>query len=384
VIKILTIDDEEIIRLTISGFLEDYGYEVLQASNGFEGIEVFKSKNPNLVLVDIKMPNMSGLEVIKRISKLSPDTPIIVVSGTNSLKEAMDAIHKGAWDYLTKPIIDLNILQHVIENSLEKSRLIKENTRYKKSLEEEIEKRTTELRYRTIELEKTNHNLEKEIEDRILAEQKITQALKEKELLIKEVHHRVKNNLQIISSILNLQLRTLKDEFSKNIFIETQSRVRSMALVHEKLYGSGNLEEIDFYDYTRGLIGNLRTAFGYKEQINIEKEKGEDVLLNIEIAIPTGLIINEIITNSIKYAFETPTENDKIFIKYKLEDNVLYISLGDNGKGIDKDFNIEKSETLGLQLITILSSQLNGNLQIERENGLVFNLKYPIVVKSRI
>ncbi len=383
-VKILTIDDEEIIRFTISGFLEDYGYEVLQASNGFEGIEVFEKHNPNMVLVDIKMPNMSGLDVIKKISKISPDTPIIVISGTNSLKEAMDAIHNGAWDYLTKPIVDLNILQHVIENSLEKARLVQENNRYKKSLEEEIEKRTDELRYRTIELEKTNHSLENEIQERIIAQKKISQALKEKELLIKEVHHRVKNNLQIISSILNLQVRTLNDDFSKNIFIETQSRVKSMALVHEKLYGSDNLEEINFKDYVRGLISNLRTAFGYKKHIMINSKCEEEVLLNIDIAIPTGLIINEVVTNSIKYAFDEPSDEDTIFINYEFQDDQLCLSLGDNGRGIDEEINIKKSETLGLQLITILSSQLNGELNIIKRDGLVFELCFPIHVKSRI
>jgi len=384
VIKVLTIDDEEIIRFTISGFLEDYGYEVLQAPNGEEGIKIFEEQRPNLVLVDIKMPNMSGLDVIKHISAISSDTPIIVISGTNSLKEAMEAIHNGAWDYLNKPIIDLNILQHVIENSLEKAKLKIENNRYKKSLEEEIEKRTDELRYRTMELEKTNHNLEVEISERIAAQKQITEALKEKELLIKEVHHRVKNNLQIISSILNLQLRTLPDESSKNIFIETQSRVKSMALVHEKLYGSSNLEEIDFRDYIRGLISNLRTAFAYKRHIEIDCENSGDVFLNIDIAIPTGLIINEVITNSIKYAFPEESDKDNIFIKYKLDKNFLSISLGDNGIGLAQNLDIKKMDSLGLQLITILSSQLNGNLQIERENGLVFTLNFPVEVKSRI
>ena len=385
-IKILTIDDEEIIRFTISGLLEDHGYEVFQAADGFSGIEAFKTHKPDLVLVDIKMPNMSGLEVIKHITKLTTEVPIIVISGTNSLREAMDAIHNGAWDYLTKPIIDLNVLQHVIEKSLEKARLIEENNRYKQSLEHEIELRTDQLRTRTIELEKTNRDLEKEIDVRIETEKKIQQTLSEKELLIKEVHHRVKNNLQIISSILNLQLRTLKDDFSKNIFVETQSRVKSMALVHEKLYGSDNLEEINFRDYIQGLVCNLRTAFGFKKPIKIECQNTDDeeLLLNIDIAIPTGLIINEVVTNSIKYAFQEPSEDDMIFIRYHFENDLLSISLGDNGKGVSEDIDIKKSKTLGLQLITILSSQLNGDLQIDKEDGLVFNLKFPITVKSRI
>ena len=385
--KILTIDDEEIIRFTISGFLEEFGYNVLQASNGLDGIEIFEKENPDLVLLDLKMPNMDGIDVIKKIKEISEDTPIVVISGINSLIEALEAINHGACDFLTKPISNLNILTHVIEKNLEKSELLKENKKYKKFLEDEVLQRTFELQQRTTELEKTNKELESEIKERIVIEKQMQQTLKDKELLIKEVHHRVKNNLQVISSILNLQINALKDDFSKDIFIKTQSRIKAMILVHEKLYtnsNNGNLESIDFKDYARRLVYNLQSIFGYKNNINISCEDGNFVPLNIEIAIPIGLIINEVVTNSIKYAFTDKNENNEIFIKYKLVDNYLDITLGDNGKGLENDIDIENNPSLGLKLIKRLASQLDGTFDMEHENGLVFNLKFPITVKSRI
>ncbi|MFK5926650.1 MAG: EAL domain-containing protein [Desulfuromusa sp.] len=142
---ILTIDDEENIRDSFRMFLEDYDYQIIEAKNGREGLKLFAQKNPDLVLCDLRMPEVDGLEVIKKITRESPDTPIIVVSGTGIIGDAIEAIRCGAWNYLLKPIQDMSILLHAINQAMERSRLIVENRAYQEHLEEEVTKRTRAL-----------------------------------------------------------------------------------------------------------------------------------------------------------------------------------------------------------------------------------------------
>lgn len=142
---ILTIDDERAVRQSIAAFLEDSGFFVLEAENGRDGIAVFREKKPDLVLVDLRMPEMDGLELLSVLTQESPETPTIVVSGTGALHDAIEALRRGAWDYVTKPIHDMAVLQHALEKSLEQARLIRENRLYREHLEDEVSRRTQEL-----------------------------------------------------------------------------------------------------------------------------------------------------------------------------------------------------------------------------------------------
>jgi putative nucleotidyltransferase with HDIG domain len=157
-IKVLTIDDEYLIREIITDYLEENGYVVVQAENGKRGLEVFRSEKPDLILVDLRMPEMDGLDVLSIISKEAPQIPIIMVSGTGILQDAIEAIRKGAWDYVSKPIQDMAVLDHAVSRSLERARLLRENESYKKHLEEKVHKRTKEL-------EKSNAQLRSTLED---------------------------------------------------------------------------------------------------------------------------------------------------------------------------------------------------------------------------
>jgi diguanylate cyclase (GGDEF)-like protein/PAS domain S-box-containing protein len=156
---ILTIDDEESIRETFRLFLEDYDFDVLEASSGAEGIEVFRHTTPDLVLCDLRMPGIDGFDVLETIKKESPETPIIVVSGTGVIGDAIDAIHKGAWNYLLKPIQDMSVLTHAINQALERARLIAENRAYQEHLESEVAKRTEALQKAIKELNNSHLKL---------------------------------------------------------------------------------------------------------------------------------------------------------------------------------------------------------------------------------
>ena len=169
-VKILAIDDEPVIRDSIASYLEDSGFKVLQAGDGKEGLALFREHAPDLILLDLRMPEMDGLAFLETLQKESPDTPVIVVSGTGVLQDAIEALRAGAHDFVTKPILDMAVLEHSIQNALERARLRHENRRYRKHLEEEIARRTADLLERTQELESSNRQLQKEITQREQAE----------------------------------------------------------------------------------------------------------------------------------------------------------------------------------------------------------------------
>ncbi|MDC7222077.1 MAG: response regulator [Spirochaetales bacterium] len=152
-IKILVIDDEAIIRQVFSYYLEDKEYTVLTAENGKDGIDVFERERPDLVMTDLRMPEADGLEVLAHIKEKNPDIPVVVISGANSLDDAIQALRLGAWDYLMKPVQDLNLLGHTVEECLEKARLIGENNNYRHHLEELVNERTAQLEKRNRQLD---------------------------------------------------------------------------------------------------------------------------------------------------------------------------------------------------------------------------------------
>lgn len=161
--RILLIDDEPDLRASIRDFLEDFEFTVVEASNGREGLEKFKENRPNAIITDLLMPEMPGLELVERLSVSDPHVPIIVLSGVNDISDALGAIRKGAWDYLVKPIRDLELLLHVLSRSLERAEMLRSRESYKHELEEEVERRTHEL-------ERVNVSLKVELEKRQLAE----------------------------------------------------------------------------------------------------------------------------------------------------------------------------------------------------------------------
>jgi two-component sensor histidine kinase/methyl-accepting chemotaxis protein len=206
-------------------------------------------------------------------------------------------------------------------------------------------------------------------------------SLKEKEVLLKEIHHRVKNNLQIITSLLYLQSLKIDDNETQSIFKDSQNRVKSLALVHEKLYQSKDLARIDFSDYLKNLTNFIFTT--YKTNIanlNIEYDLDE-VYLSVEISVPLGLIINELLSNSLKYAFAglefDESNQHKITLSLKNLTNGNYLlSVSDNGKGLPDHFNIEETESLGLKLVTSLVQQIDAKLEIHSKNNTEFNITF--------
>lgn len=217
-----------------------------------------------------------------------------------------------------------------------------------------------------------------DITEKKLAEEKIRQSLQEKEILLKEVHHRVKNNLQVISSILNLQSSYVKDPGTLNILKESQNRIKSMAFIHESLYQTKDFTSINFSEYVVNLANNLIHSYSNVEnEINLKLDI-QNVFLNLDLAIPCGLIINEIVSNALKYAFVEASGDEAIEINMSLIDENLELEIADNGRGLPPEIDFRNTESLGLQLVVTLTDQLNGTIEMDNSNGT----RYRIIFKQ--
>ena len=215
-------------------------------------------------------------------------------------------------------------------------------------------------------------------------ENRIKSSLKEKNVLLQEIHHRVKNNMQIISSLLNLQIKYVHDEEAVNVLQESQNRVKSLAMIHEKLYMSKDLTKINFVDYVQSLVSNLFYAY------NIEKThiqpilQIEDINLNMETAIPCGLIISELVSNSLKYAFPNK-KSGEIRVSLKSQKDTYKLLISDNGIGLSNGIELNNAQTLGLKLVYILTDQIDGKVTIYREQGTQYKITFKeLTYKERI
>jgi PAS domain S-box-containing protein len=217
----------------------------------------------------------------------------------------------------------------------------------------------------------------RDITERRRTEDRLIASLNEKEVLLKEIHHRVKNNLQIISSLLNLQSAQIKDSRSLEAFRESQNRVRSLALIHEKLYQSRDLATLDFRDYVRTLATRLFLSYRVNpDSIRLQLNVG-DVSLRVDTAVLCGMIINELISNSLKYAFP---EGGAGVVAVSLEtdaDHTATLMVRDDGVGFPKDVDFRNTESLGLQLVVSLTQQLEGTIELDTSQGTAFKIVFP-------
>lgn len=214
-----------------------------------------------------------------------------------------------------------------------------------------------------------------DITEKKQSEEKLKESLTEKEVLLKEVHHRVKNNLQVISSILNLQSSYVKDINTLEILKESQNRIKSMAFIHESLYQTNNFSNINFSEYVINLSKNLVYSYGAYDNLVELKLDVKEVFLSLDTSIPCGLIINELITNALKYAFPKKQKGN-IWVKLHEKSNIINLIIKDNGVGLPKDFDYTNSDSLGLQLVVTLAEQIEAKIKLNREKGTEFTISF--------
>lgn len=257
------------------------------------------------------------------------------------LSTPLPTIHNaGAWRHVKKDgtVIDVEIITHSLTFGDKEARLV----------------------------------LALDITERTKAEKQLQASLAEKEIMIKEIHHRVKNNLQIISSLLTLQAEYIKDESARGYFNDSQNRVKSMAIIHEKLYQTRDFTKIDVKDYVSNLTLSLFKAYNINTNLVEVDVDISNISLDVDTAIPCGLIINELVSNALKYAFSDGRKG-KVTIKLlPVEEDKLQLTVSDNGLGLPNDLETKEVQSLGLTLVHILAKQLNGSVEVISKNGTTF------------
>lgn len=399
--KILTIDDEEAIRESFKSFLEDHGYQVSTAENGLIGLEVFKQEKPDLILVDLRMPTMDGLDVISNIKIISPDTPIIIVSGTGLLSDAIEAIKLGAWDYLTKPILDLSALNHSIEKAFEKVKLIEDNRRYQTHLESLVEERTKEL-------ENAYHKLQEQFDELKLAKEKVEESDRLKTAFLQNLSHEIRTPMNAIMGFSSVLAENYNDknklarysEIIKNRSKDLLDIINDILDISKIELGqiSINYEMADLSDIFLELsyfFNEYKKQFENKDVIFIMKPFIDS--LNREFYIDKGKL-KQILINLISNAFKF-TETGSVEIECEFDDNNnLKFVVSDTGIGIPKDkhdiiferfYRLHNSSVkniggtgLGLSIAKGLVNLLGGKIWLDSEIGKGSRFSFIIPIDS--
>lgn len=467
---ILIVDDDPMNLSVLNDYLCKKDYKVLVAEDGETALDRVNNLKPDLILLDLMLPDMSGFDIaeILKAKKETRDIPIIFLTVSGEAKDKVKGFDLGAVDYITKPInldevgarLKTHLTIHNLQTTLEEKNLkLQESKRLNELLIDSIPHPAMLIRrdrkilaanrssrqsgaevggycWRDFhhgdyipedhkEYIKEHNNIppggteclfcqadeafekndavndpevkvfgkqwdiwwipiEKDIylhyavniTERKQAEEQLKSALAEKGVLLKEIHHRVKNNLQLINSLLNLQSRRISNVETNSVLLEVRNRVNSIALIHEKLYQSEDLTNIDFSEYTRMLTQHLLASYPDRVaaiHLNIEKEKA---FLEVSKAIPCALIINELITNAMKYAFPDGQKGE-ITVAFKIEaGKKIFLSIADNGSGLPDGVDIHNPETLGMQIVNALVNQLQGSLEVKKSNGTKFAISF--------
>jgi signal transduction histidine kinase len=356
--SILVIEDNIEMNKFICEILSEE-YNVDSAYDGQEGLKKAVSSKPDLIISDIMMPVMAGDELARKIKFNSSleSIPIIILTANSNENLKVELLKIGVHDYLNKPF------------TIEELKARVNNTIKLKTARDRLQK----------ELKSQSNDITELVEEIAVKKNSVETSLKEKEVLLKEIHHRVKNNLQIISSLLNLQSKLIKDPLTLEALRESKNRIRSMALIHEKLYQSKNFLTVNLEDYVRELIRYLFDTYDIGQKRITHNIMIRDVFINIDIAISLGLIINELISNSLKHGFEKKITNGEVVVLIDNNNKNEYcLVVKDNGDGLPDNFDLESSKTLGMQLVSTLVAQIQGKIEVFNEKGAEFKITFPI------
>ena len=351
-VNILLVDDDARNLDVLESILACPEYHLFRARTADEALLALIADEFAVIVMDVRMPDVTGYELAQLIKQRKRTQHIPILFLTAYYREDEDVLQgygAGAVDYLSKPVNPL-ILKSKVGVFVD-------------------------LYRKTRALATMNRAMEVEIEERL---KQLKASLREKDILLKEVHHRVKNNLQVISSLIDLQAERLPDKAMRALFRDTRDRVRSMALVHEKLYQSADLAHTELGAYIRNVMKELFQAHGeVSSRIRLHMEL-EPVFLPIDMAIPCGLILNEMATNSLKHAFVGRPQGSIEIHLTSVRNESVRLRFQDDGCGLPPGLDFQAAETLGLRLIRMLSKQLHAELKVHNGTGSAFELSFLI------
>lgn len=321
-------------------------------------------------------------ERYKTLTDVSPDAIAVVIG------ERIVFANKASCKLLeaknSRQIIGKNILDFVHQDSLEIAKKRFHDVYFERNPQDFVEEKIIALDGTVKDIEVGDvpiiydnqpavQLVVRDITERKKLENKLKNSLEEKDIMMKEIHHRVKNNLMVIQSLLHLQSRYIKDEDALNIFKESQNRAKSMALIHQRLYQSDDLKRIDFGDYARNLATDLFHTNATRPELIKLNIDVENLMVDVNTAIPLGLILNELLTNCLKHAFPDGKKGI-ITVKFYKKELKFYLSVSDDGIGIPEDLDYTKSESLGLRLVNSLSEQIDAEVNVDRSKGTKFEI----------
>jgi two-component sensor histidine kinase len=356
--RVIMVDDSAADRKLCRVLLEERhgsGLEFIEARDAAQGLDLCRTSPPDCVLLDYKLTDMTGLEFLSHLTRGEPaDLPafaVVMLTSVASEQVAVQAMKGGAQDYLVKDGVTAEGLSSAVKKATEKVGLIR-------SLKTERDR----LAVSHAELAGS------------LAE--LAASLAEKDALLKEVHHRVKNNLQVIASLLRLQADGIGDPRVTVALRESQNRVESMALIHEQLYETEDLQEVDLARHASLLASNLVHSYAVDEGRISWKVSVDAMPLTVDRAIPAGLILNELISNAFKHAFPGGRKGF-LSIEGRRRNGAVVLEVRDDGVGMPGGAGRARPKSLGLEIVAILTRQLKGTFEIESDRGALCRITFP-------
>ncbi len=343
--KIVIVDDSTADRALCGRLLtEVYGSRLkyLEAGNAGAGLNMCRAERPDCVLVDYKLPDMTGIEFLAKLVAEEPNAAVVMLTGLDCGEIAAAALKAGAHDFLPKDHITGETLLLAIEKSIQRLNLT-----------------------RMLHAERD----------------RLAMSLAEKEVLLKEIHHRVKNNLQVISSLLRLQAANIKDDISARALLQSQHRVESMALVHEQLYESEDFREVDMARHAAKLVANLCESYGVDPGRIATHVTVDCVPLTVDQAIPVSLILTELVSNALSHGFPEG-RSGAVRVEFHRAAGRIRLDVADDGVGVPEGMEPRRGRSLGLSIVNILAKQLKGEFSWERGSrgagpGTTFSVSFP-------
>jgi len=388
---VLTIDDDQAVRESLANFLEDFGYEVLQAEDGQQGLEVFAANRPDLILVDLRMPRMDGLQVLARVQELSPQTPIMVISGAGDIRDVVEALRRGAWDYLVKPIQDMNILLHSVETCLERARLQRQNLEYQQSLEESLEKlhRTQKEMIQSAKMAALGDlvaGVAHEVNTPIGVSVTAASFLAERTRQLRELYGKGEMKRSDLEKYL-----TLAEESSGSV-LSNLERAAELVQSFKKVAADQSSEEkrvFEMKNYLEQILLSLRPQFK-RTPHQVRMDCPDDLILD---SYPGAImqIITNLVMNSLIHGFADGRPGE-ISIKVEQAGENVVLTYRDTGIGMDREqkeriydpfYTTTRGSGgtgLGMNIVYNLVTQtLKGSIMLESSpgQGAVFYLTLP-------
>ena len=351
--NILLVDDRPRNLDVLESVLACPDYRLFRAQNANQALTAILENDIAAIVLDVEMPEVDGLELARLIKSRKKTKHIPILFLTAQYREEQDILRGygvGGVDYMSKPI-NSEILRSKVAVFVA-------------------------LFNKTKELAEANLALENEIIERKRTEQALRQSL-QKEVLLREIHHRVKNSLQIIISLLRMQSRSIGNESLSVALRQSENRIRSMALIHEKLYQSADLARVDFADYVRDLASDLFLSYSVQSRSVILESAIQPISLDLDQAQPCSLVLNELISNALRHAFPDGRAGTLRVSFQETEDGRCSLTVRDNGVGLPPGFDHTSTNSLGLRLVSNLVNQLQGTLQISSSGGTSVEVLFP-------